>query len=89
MKERGKPSETGDRIQYVILDNGKELISEKAEDVEYFKQGLSPYKIDYDYYIRKQLYPPVERILEVIGSSKNLLKFDKSQKKLADYMMSN
>ncbi len=85
MKERGHPSEVGDRIQYLIIDNGKELIGDKAEEADYVISGKCKYKIDYDYYINKQLIPPIGRILESIGINKDLLKIDKSQKTMMDY----
>ncbi len=40
MKERGHPSEVGDRIQYLIMDNGKDLIGDKAEEAEYVIKEL-------------------------------------------------
>ena len=85
MKERGKTSEVGDRIQYIIMDNGKSLIGDRAEDADYVMSGKSKDKIDYDYYINKQLFPPVGRILDVIGSNKDLLKVDKRQKTMLDF----
>ena len=85
MKERGKPSNVGDRIQYLIVDNGKKLVGDKAEDADYVMSGKCVYKIDYNYYTTKQLFPPVGRILDVIGSDKELLKLDKKQKTMMDY----
>jgi len=87
MAKRGKPSNVGDRIQYLIMDTGndKALISEKAEDAEYVMEGKCKFKIDYDYYVSKQLFPPIERMLNVIGSRKELLYLDKKQKTMMDY----
>lgn len=85
MKERGHPSEVGDRIQYLIIDNDKKLVGDKAEEAEYVISGQCNYKIDYNYYIDKQLNPPVGRILDVIGSNKDLLKVDKKQKTMMDF----
>jgi len=87
MAERGKPSNIGDRIQYLIMDTGnnKALISEKAEDAEYVMEGKCKYKIDYDYYVSKQLFPPIERMLNVIGIDKTLLSKDKKQKTMMDF----
>lgn len=85
MKERGKPSEVGDRISYIIVDNGKNLIGDKAEEADYVINGKCPYKIDYDYYISKQLIPPIGRILESIGINKDLLKMDKYQRTMMDF----
>jgi len=87
MAERGKPSNVGDRIQYLIMDTGndKALISEKAEDADYVMEGKCKNKIDYDYYVSKQLFPPIERMLNVIGIDKNLLSKDKKQKTMMDF----
>ena len=85
MFERGKPSETGDRISYLILDNGGESIGDQAEEAEYVIAGKSKYKIDYDYYINKQLFPPIGRILEAIGRDKKLLSLDKKQPSLSAF----
>jgi DNA polymerase I len=87
MKERGKPSNVGDRIPYLIMDigNPKALIGEKAEEFEYVKAGNCKHKIDYDYYINKQLYPPIVRILTAIGEDKNLLYKNKDQKSLLEF----
>lgn len=85
MKERGHPSETGDRISYIVMNSGKDLIGDNAEEADYVIKGLSKDKIDYDYYINKQLFPPIGRILKVIGSDKKLLSADKKQKSLMDF----
>lgn len=86
MFERGKPSETGDRISYLILNNGGESIGDQAEEAEYVIAGKSKYKIDYDYYVNKQLFPPIERMLTAIGADKKLLYADKRQKTLMDLL---
>lgn len=86
MKERGHPSEVGDRIQYIIMDNGKKLVGDQAEEAEYVIKGLSKDKINYTYYITKQLFPPIERLLTAIGADKNLLSIDKKQKLMSDFM---
>lgn len=85
MKQRGRPSEVGDRIQFFIMDNGKKLISDKAEEANYVLSGQCKYKIDYDYYITKQLYPPIIRMLKVLGVSEQLLLKDKAQKSMMDF----
>jgi len=85
MKERGRPSEVGDRIQFFIMDNGKKLISDRAEEADYVISGQCKYKVDYDYYITKQLHPPIIRILKVLGISEKILSMDKHQKSMMDY----
>jgi len=58
----------GDRIGFVII-KGAELLSKRAEDPFYVIEN----KIDIDtnYYIENQLLPPLERLLEALGVSKN------------------
>jgi len=120
MKERGHPSEVGDRIQYIVMDNGKKLIGDQAEEAEYVIKELlkkqpeiisstivniqqkdknnsdiketslvlntiNKNKINYDYYIYNQLFPPIERILTSIGVDKSLLCVDEQQKSLFDF----
>lgn len=85
MKQRGRPSEVGDRIQFFIVDNGKKLVSDRAEEANYVLSGQCKYKIDYDYYITKQLYPPILRMLKVLGVSEELLTKDKAQKTMMDF----
>jgi len=84
MKQRGHPCEVGDRVQYVIIDNGEKLIGDKAEETDYVLKGLCQYKIDYNYYINKQLFPPIIRVLKVVGASEELLTADKKQKLLSE-----
>ncbi|MCD6590671.1 MAG: DNA polymerase elongation subunit [Candidatus Aenigmarchaeota archaeon] len=60
----------GDRIGYVII-KGLEMISKRAEDPSYvLEKGL---EIDSKYYIENQLLPPLERIFNALGISKNEL----------------
>jgi DNA polymerase elongation subunit (family B) len=69
--ERGRPSQIGDRIQFLICNNGKTLISEKAEDVEWALKNKIP--IDYEYYLNHQLVPPAMKILGLLGIDKKVL----------------
>jgi DNA polymerase I len=61
----------GDRIPFVILA-GNGLFVERAEDPEYAKEKNLP--IDVDYYINKQILPPVERILSDFGVTGEMLR---------------
>lgn len=70
-KERGCPSEIGDRVQFLVCNNGKKLITEKAEDVEWALKNKIP--IDYDYYLNNQLVPPAMKILGLLGVKKEVL----------------
>jgi len=85
MLKRGKNVLIGERIPYIITDNGMTLIKDKAEDPEYVIQNKI--KIDTDYYIYNQLLPPVLRILEALGVNKNVLltRIDKGQTSLDEW----
>ena len=60
----------GDRIGYVIVA-GPDLVSKRAEDPEYVIENKI--KIDAKYYIENQVLPPIERILEVVGITRQQL----------------
>ncbi|MBP2029877.1 DNA polymerase I [Methanohalophilus levihalophilus] len=72
----------GERIPFVIIA-GKGLFVERAEDPEYVKENNIP--LDVDYYIQKQMLPPVERILGVFGVDIATLDHDSKQKGLFDF----
>ncbi len=72
MKQRGEMEipGTGDRIGYVIV-KGMDLLSKRAEDPGYVQEkGL---QLDSRYYIDNQLLPPLERIFNAIGVTKEEL----------------
>lgn len=72
----------GERIPFVIVA-GKGLFVDRAEDPEYVKEhNIS---LDVDYYIQKQMLPPVERILGVFGVDVATLDHDSKQKGLFDF----
>ena len=93
MKERGHPSEIGDRIQFIIIDNGKKLVSERAEEAELVIRNPDKYKIDKNYYLMYQLLPPIvgtptrKGVLNLLGVTKEMMlsKLDDKQKSLFDY----
>lgn len=83
LKERtGVMPSIGTRIPFVITA-GKGLFVDRAEDPDYVREHNIP--IDVDYYIKKQILPPVERILEVFGVKLSSLDFDSKQKGLFDF----
>ncbi len=83
LKERtGVVPSIGTRIPFVITA-GKGLFVDRAEDPEYVGEHNIP--IDVDYYVKKQILPPVERILEVFGVNISSLDFDSKQKGLFDF----
>lgn len=83
LKERtGVVSSIGTRIPFIITA-GRGLFVDRAEDPDYVREHNIP--IDVDYYVKKQILPPVERILEVFGVKVSLLDFDSRQKELFDF----
>ncbi|MEM5875152.1 MAG: DNA polymerase domain-containing protein [Candidatus Aenigmatarchaeota archaeon] len=73
----------GDRIGYVIV-SGPDLVSKRAEDPEYVIENKL--KIDSKYYIENQILPPIERILEVVGISRQKLFSNGKQMLLSSIM---
>jgi DNA polymerase I len=64
LKSRGIIANVGDRIPFVILA-GNGLFVDRAEDPDYAREKNLP--LDVDYYVMKQILPPVERILADFG----------------------
>lgn len=81
-KRTGVMPSIGTRIPFVIIA-GKGLFVDRAEDPDYVREHNVP--IDVDYYVRKQILPPVERILVVFGVNVSSLDFDSKQKGLFDF----
>jgi DNA polymerase, archaea type len=81
-KRTGLMPSIGTRIPFVIIA-GRGLFVDRAEDPEYVREHNVP--IDVDYYIKKQILPPVERILGVFGVKISSLDFDSKQKGLFDF----
>ncbi len=63
-KRSGKVPEIGDRVPFIITV-GSGLLVERAEDAEYVMSHNVP--VDTEYYIHKQVLPPVERIFKSLG----------------------
>lgn len=80
------PPRIGDRISFVIVA-GSGMISKRAESLDYVKEHNLP--IDSNYYITSQILPPIERILRVIGISKDELIQSASQSTIKDLIFSN
>ena len=77
IKQRtGISTPIGTRVPFVII-SGKGLFVERAEDPDHVLKHNIP--IDTEYYIMKQILPPVERILEVFNIDGGSL--DKYQQK--------
>lgn len=71
LRKRGIVSHVGDRIPFVIVA-GNAIFVDRAEDPEYAQKKNLP--IDVDYYINKQILPPVERILSDFGVTREMLR---------------
>jgi DNA polymerase I len=81
LQKRGIVANVGDRIPFVILA-GKGMFVERAEDPEYAKEKKMP--LDVDYYINKQILPPVERILADFGITGEMLRWMGEKRVSAD-----
>lgn len=83
MKKRsGFVPPIGDRIPFVIIA-GPGLLADKAEDPEFVKENNLA--LDVNYYIKKQILPPVERILREFGVDASFLDYDEKQMGLGDF----
>ncbi|ACX71955.1 DNA-directed DNA polymerase [Methanocaldococcus vulcanius M7] len=74
MMREGKKIKIGDVIGYIIV-KGSKSISERAK----LPEEVSIEEIDVNYYIDNQILPPVLRIMEAVGVSKNELKKEGTQ----------
>ncbi|VVB95180.1 DNA polymerase [uncultured archaeon] len=81
LRNRGIIANIGDRIPFVILA-GKGLFVERAEDPDYAREKNLP--LDVDYYINKQILPPVERILSDFGVTGEMLRWMGEKKMQAE-----
>jgi len=81
MKEQGLPVDIGMLIEYYIAeaDNKKALVRERA------KLPSEKGKYDINYYLKNQILPAVENILEVFNININEVIDGKRQKKLGDF----
>ena len=77
MKQKGIDVGPGSIIKYVITKRG-EKIRDKARTMD----EVSQKDYDAEYYIERQVIPSVERIINVLGYSKEDLKEGKGQSKL-------
>lgn len=71
LQKRGRPVETGERLEYVITTEAKigARKSEKIESYEYFQSHAHVLCIDYFYYL-KQLVTPVDEVLNALYMDK-------------------
>lgn len=76
MRSRGKYVATGTRIRYIFVEtegkNDPQYV--KAEDPDYYLKNKDTVKIDYLYYLEKQLVNPIDEVFEVKFNRKCVLK---------------
>lgn len=77
--ERGMTGGLGTRMEYIFLDNGrgwnkKELQQDKIEDLHYFSEFREILRLDYLYYMEKQLIKPLDELLLVSLGIKGYIK---------------
>jgi len=75
MKSRGKYVASGTRIPYIFVetDNKKDPQYKKAEDPDYYLENKDKVKIDWLYYLEKQMVNPIDEVLEIRYNSKDVL----------------
>ncbi len=79
MRSRGIDVPQGSRIEYLLLDRGtgydkKILQQDKAEDVGYFQEYKNFLRIDYLFYLEKQVVKPLDELLKVTIFHEGLVK---------------
>jgi len=89
MKRRGgHVPDVGERVPFVIIRGktsrrSKELFVDRAEDPQYVLEKNIP--LDTEYYIEKQILPPVLRIFEGFGVTKEMLYQERRQSNLLTF----
>lgn len=78
MRERGIEVPVGARIEYIFttrcMDEKKFAQGDKVEDVDYFARWRQYLRVDYLYYLEKQLLKPLDELLEVGLGVKDFVK---------------
>lgn len=87
-KRGGQVPGVGDRVPFVIIRGrnsrrNKELFVDRAEDPSYVLEKNLP--LDTEYYVEKQILPPVLRIFETFGVSKDRLCTGRGQSSLFSF----
>ncbi len=89
MRERGgQVPSVGDRVPFVIVKGkssrkNKALFVDRAEDPSFVLENNMP--LDTDYYVEKQILPPVLRIFESFGVTKDRLCAGRAQSNLFSF----
>ena len=91
MKNRGMSVGVGSRIEYLFTTacKGEKHFSqgEKVEDVDYFKRWRQYLRVDFLYYLEKQLIKPLDELLKVgLGIENFVLKQFELRKKKENMM---
>ena len=76
MRERGKYVASGTRIRYVFTETEgrNDPQYKKAEDPDYYLENQGEVRIDYLYYLEKQLVNPIDEVLQVKFGVTDILK---------------
>lgn len=78
MRTRGIEVPVGARIEYIFttrcMDEKKFAQGDKVEDLDYFSQWRRYLRVDYLYYLEKQLIKPLDELIEVGLGIKDFLK---------------
>jgi len=87
-KRGGHVPDIGDRVPFVIIRGrnsrkSKELFVDRAEDPGYALEKNIP--LDTEYYVEKQILPPVLRIFETFGVTKDRLCIGRGQSSLFSF----
>ncbi|MCX8207012.1 MAG: DNA-directed DNA polymerase [Methanothrix sp.] len=83
-KRGGRVPAVGDRVAFIIIKGSKKtLFVDRAEDPEYAVENNLP--VDTEYYIEKQLLPPVLRLFMPFDVGRESLLQCKSQKSLLHF----
>ena len=89
IRERGgQVPGVGDRVPFVIVRGkggrrSRELFVDRAEDPAYVLEKKMP--LDTEYYVEKQILPPVLRIFETFGVGKDRLCQERGQSNLFSF----
>ena len=86
MRKNGTPPEPGERVRYLIIDNGNTRIGDKMVTLQAYENSLqtdTPYKIDTLYYIEGMIGSHVDQLIRIVFShikdSKPYLCFKRSK----------
>ncbi|VVB71573.1 DNA polymerase [uncultured archaeon] len=87
-KRGGSVPGVGDRVPFVIIRGknsrkNRELFVDRAEDPAYVLEKNMP--LDTEYYVEKQILPPVLRIFESFGVTKDRLTVGRAQSNLLSF----